>query len=126
MMSTSLSQAEKKQEFLKEHDRLAHLFVTDRFAFELERKRIINKTIDEMRCSEAAREKMRRQQKDLDRVLKGAGSAENRLAMIQALFWHHVVNRWQPALQEFLTATSWVKNSKGRRPTLYQVKKSMH
>ncbi len=121
-MSDFPSQAEENQEFFKEHDRLANLFVTDRFAFEQERKRIINKTIDEMRCSEEAREKMRRQQKDLDRVLKGAGSPENRFAMMQAIFWHQVVNQWQPALQEFLTTVNSVKKNKPNRSLLSLVK----
>lgn len=114
--------AEENREFLKEHDRLANLFVTDRFAFELERKRIINKTINEMCCTEEKREKLRLQQKDLDRVLRGAGSSENRFAMMQAIFWHHVVNRWQPVLQEFLTATNSVKKNKPNRSALSLVK----
>ncbi len=51
-----------------------------------------------MCCSEEFKEKLRAQQKELDKTLKGMGSHENRLAMIQALLWHHVVNSWQPAL----------------------------
>ena len=121
-MAELSSQSEENQEFLKEHDRLANLFATDRFAFEQERKRIINKTIDEMCCSEEARQKLKMQQKDLDRVLKGAGSPENRFAMIQAIFWHHVVNQWQPALQEFLTTVASVRKSKRNRSTLSLVK----
>ena len=120
-MSDFLPKAEKNQEFLKEHDRLANLFVTDRFAFEQERRRIINKTIDDMCCSQEAKEKLRIQQKDLDRVLKGAGSPENRFAMIQAIFWHHVVNQWQPALQKFLTTANSVKKNKRNSSALFLV-----
>lgn len=115
--------AERERECLKEHDRLANLFATDRFAFELERKRMIDKTIDEMHCSDEAKENLRRQQKDWNRVLKGAGSAENRFAMIQVLFWHHIVNKWQPALQKFLTTTNSLKKNKPTRPTLSVVEK---
>lgn len=121
-MANFLSQTEKKQAAEKEHDRLAKLYVTDRFAFEQERKRIINKTIDEMHCSEEGREKLRLQQKDLDRVLKGAGSPENRFAMIQAIFWHHVVNKWQPALQEFLATADSGKKNTCNRSDLHLVK----
>jgi hypothetical protein len=38
----TVSISDKHQQYLDEHDRLANLFVPDRFAFELERKRIIN------------------------------------------------------------------------------------
>jgi hypothetical protein len=40
--------AEKHQEYLNEHERLAKLFVTDRFAFEMERKRLIDEAIDDI------------------------------------------------------------------------------
>lgn len=122
-MSDLLSKAEKDREFFKEHDRLAKLYVTDRFAFEMERKQIIDKTIDNMCCNEEFKEKLRVQQKDWDRILKGAGSAENRFAMIQALFWHHVVNEWQPALQEFLTTLNSLKKSKRNRSVYLLFKK---
>ena len=122
-MADFLSKAEKHQAFLNEHDRLANLFVTDRFAFELERKRIIHKAIDDMGCSEESNEKLRTQQKEWDRILKGAGSAENRFAMIQALFWHHVVNEWQPALQKYVTTLNSFQKDKHKQSTLSLVKK---
>ncbi|MGB3211067.1 MAG: DUF3135 domain-containing protein [Desulforhopalus sp.] len=122
-MSDSLSKEGKKREYLTEHDRLAHLFVTDRFAFEIERKRIIADTIEDICSTDECKEKMRAQQKELDRILKGSGSAENRFAMIQSLFWHHVVNEWQPALQEFQTALSSLKYDKKKRSPLSLVKK---
>lgn len=122
-MSDFLSKAEKHQEYLNEHDRLAKLFVTDRFAFEMERKRIIDRTIDDMCCSEEFKEKSKKQQKELDRILKGAGSAENRFAMIQALFWHHVVNKWQPAMQKYFPTLGSLKKSKQNRSELSLVKK---
>lgn len=123
-MADLLSKAEKHREYINEHDRLANLFVTDRFAFEMERKRIISGAIDDMCCSEEIKERLRAKQKELDRTLKGMGSAENRLAMIQALLWHHVVNKWQPALQEYLTTLHSLKEeSKRNRSALSLVKK---
>lgn len=47
-MSDVLAKAEEYRGYLKEHYRLANLFVTDRFASELERIRIINETIGDM------------------------------------------------------------------------------
>jgi len=95
-MQNSLSKTRKQQGFLDEHDRLANLFVTDRFAFELERKRVLDEVIAGMyNC-----EKRRAEQKELDRILNRMGSSENRFAMIQALFWHHMINNWLPMLEE--------------------------
>jgi hypothetical protein len=84
----------------------------------------IDKTIDDMCCSsEEFKEKLRIQQKEWDRVLKGAGSAENRFAMIQALLWHHVVNKWQPDLQKYLKALNSLKKSKRNQSVSSLVKK---
>lgn len=120
---SGVSQTEKRLEFLREHDRLADLFVRDRFAFEKERQRSINETIDEMCCSEERKDKLREQQKDWDRILKGAGSAENRFAMIQALFWHKVVNDFQPALQKYVKTLHSHQKSKKDRCAFILVKK---
>jgi hypothetical protein len=121
-MADLSSSAIKHQEFLNEHDRLAKLFVTDRFAFEIERKRIIHEAIDNFGCSEKSKNRLRTQQKEWDRILKGAGSAENRFSMIQALFWHHVVNEWQPALQKYVTTLNSTQIGKNKRSTLSLVK----
>lgn len=118
-----LPKAEKNQEFLEEHDRLANLYVTNRFAFEKERKRIINETINNMSCREELKEKLRAQQKDWERILRGTGSAENRFAMIQALFWHQVVNNFQPALQTCVATLHPLKNSRRRQSALTLIKK---
>ncbi|MGB3211687.1 MAG: hypothetical protein WBB19_13370 [Desulforhopalus sp.] len=69
-MSGFLPKSEKDRKFLEEHDRLASLFVTDRFAFEMERKRIIDEIIDNMCCSEKSKDRLRVPQKEWDRVLK--------------------------------------------------------
>ena len=122
-MTDSSLKAEKHQEYLNEHERLAKLFVTDRFAFEMERKRLIDEAIDDICWCDEVKERMRAQQKDLDRILKGAGSTENRLAMIQALMWHHVVNNSQPALQQYLKSLHSFKRIKLNRIALSLVKK---
>lgn len=54
-----MSKADKHQQYLDELDRRASLFVTDRFAFELERKRILDRAVDGM----DNHKKMRVQQK---------------------------------------------------------------
>ena len=95
---------EKRQEYLQEHERLARLFVTDRLAFERERRRLIEQTIEDSCRSAPIQERMRGLQKNLDRILKSAGSNENRLALIQAFFWDHIVNKWQPTLHIYLEA----------------------
>lgn len=124
-MAYSISNSEKHRKYINEHNRLADLFTTDRFAFEMERKRIIKETINNMSGSEEFKEKMRAQQKKLDKMLKGAGSAENRLALIQALFWDHVVNSWELAMQNSIHTLNSFKRSKHDRPALSLVRKSV-
>ena len=119
-MVDNISKADKQhQQYLDEHDRLTSLFVTDRFAFELERKRILDEAIDSM----YTREKRKAQQKEWDRILKGIGSAENRFAMAQALLWHHMVNIWQPDLQEYSTALNVLVKGLCNRPVFTLAKK---
>ncbi|MFP7754967.1 DUF3135 domain-containing protein [Thermodesulfobacteriota bacterium B35] len=80
----------------EEHRRLKTLFKEDRLAFERERRRLISETIasyDDPRI----RESLQRQQQQLDRVLRHAGSAENRFSLIRAMFWDQIVNRFIPA-----------------------------
>jgi len=124
-MSDSTSKADKQREYLDEHDRLANLFVTDRFAFELERKHIINQTIDHM--DDKLKEKLRAQQKEWDRILNKSGSNENRFAMIKTIFWHHVINNWQPDLQQHSTTlkTLAVGSKRSRPPLSFMDKKSL-
>ena len=122
-MSDFSSKEEKRQNYLNEHDRLSNLFITNRFAFELERKRIIREAIDDMACSEEIKDRLRARQKKLDKTLKGMGSSENRFAMIQALLWHHVVNKWQPALQNYSVTLNSFEKSMYQQRTVRLVKK---
>ncbi len=109
---------EKERKYLEQHDRLAHLFVTDRFAFEAERKRMIDKTKNGRGYSEEIKEKLNLRQKNLDRALKGAGSPENRFALIQAFFWHCIVNEWQPAFKKHFPVLNSLKKSTPDHSTL--------
>lgn len=117
-MHDSVSNDDKHHQYLDEHDRLANLFVTNRFAFEQERKRILRAAINTMEHPENRKE----QQNELDRILKGIGSSENRLAMIQALFWHHLFNNWQPELHEQVGHLNALVNTIRTRPVLTLVK----
>ena len=101
-----------KQRYIEEHERLANLFITDRFAFELERKKLLQESINFTHH----RDKLQQQQEEWDRILNGTGSPENRFAMIQSLFWHHIVNEWQPTIQEASEALKTLVNSKAPTP----------
>lgn len=105
---------DKRQQFLDEHDRLANLFKDDRFAFERERKRIIKESIDHM----YTRDRRRLQQQELDRILSSTGSSDNRFAMIQALFWHNLFQKWQPALHNNSTTLEKLVRSPKEVPLL--------
>jgi len=109
---------ERQRQCLEEHDRLSNLFVSNRFAFELERKRLIQSTID----SNENRERLQKQQNEWDKILNGIGSAENRFAMIQSLFWHDFVNNWQPGLEEAVSDLNTIILRIGSRKKLFLVK----
>ncbi len=109
---------EWKQQCLKEHERLSNLFTSNRFAFELERKRLIQDTIDRR----VNKEKLQEQQNEWDRILNGIGSAENRFAMIQSLFWHDFVNNWQPGLEAVDTELNTIMLGMGSQKDIFLVK----
>lgn len=113
-MPKAISLADRHEQYLAEHSRLARLFATDRFAFELERKRILQENIDEM-CNPQQR---KAEQKKLDKMLKGIGSGENRFALIQALLWHHMINNWQPKIERCSTALHDLTKGSPKQPPL--------
>lgn len=85
---------------LEEHARLNKLFKEDRFAFERERKRMIDEVINSAR-DEEQKERLKALQKSWDDKMKKAGSKHNRLVIAQHLFWKHVEEKWNPALQDY-------------------------
>lgn len=84
---------------ITQHERLHKLFVENRFAFELEKKKLINEII-EGAGDEAQKQKLRAIQESWDRKMKKAGSEYNRFVLAQHFFWEHVNNIWNPFLQE--------------------------
>lgn len=86
---------------LDEHERLTALFREDRLSFERERKCLIEAAIAAA-PDEKCKKKLTLQQQQLDKILQRAGSRQNRLAMMQALFWDHYVNEFLPALNRFI------------------------
>ncbi len=85
---------------IEEHERLHRLFKENRFAFELERKKMVNEIIENA-GSEAQKNRLRKMQESWDKTMKNAGSKHNRLVLAQHLFWEHVNNIWNPSIQEF-------------------------
>ena len=82
-----------------EHERLHKLFNENRFAFEIERKKMINNVIENA-PTETQKKKLKAIQESWDNKMKKAGSKNNRLVLAQHLFWEHVNNIWNPLLQE--------------------------
>ena len=113
-MSKISSLTSRHEQYIAEHHRMARLFTTDRFAFELERKRILKESIDEM-CNPNRR---RAEQKELDKMLKKIGSRENRFALIQAILWHHMINKWQPKMSNFSIALHELTKGSRKHPPL--------
>jgi hypothetical protein len=87
-----------RRDSLEEHARLSKLFKDDRFAFENERKRRIDELINSARDDEV-RDRLRALQNSWDMKMRNAGSKHNRFVLAQSLFWNHVYEVWQRALQ---------------------------
>ena len=89
----------REQRTLAEHDRLSRLYVENRFAFELERKKLIEECIN----NHSNRQKTFLQdiQHKLDHILKNSGSIHNRLVLMQMFFWDQVKERFNPALKDY-------------------------
>ena len=92
--------AQLKEQALKDHERLSHLFIEDRFKFELERKRVIEKKLKNIK-NEKRRGNLIKLQKKWDNILKNSGSAHNRFILIQMLLWGQVYDQFRPALNCF-------------------------
>ena len=108
---------------MEEHERLSRLFLEDRLAFEVERKRRIERAINRSR-SKAGRIRLRSLQQEWDNVLKNAGSPHNRFILIQMLFWNQVRDVWSPALNNYerkLRRTFNTHRLHGSRPTLRRI-----
>lgn len=90
----------REQEALERHARLARLFKEDRFAFERERRRMIEEVIESAE-DDGQKARLRAFQEDWNRRMKNAGSRQNRFVLAKAFFWEHFHDVWQPAIEEF-------------------------
>jgi tmRNA-binding protein len=86
-----------KKEAEELHDKLSHLFKENRFLFELETRKLIEEAIN-FENDERQKEKLSNCQKNIERILKNAGSDHNRLVLMKMLFWETVNDRFRPLL----------------------------
>ncbi|MCG8635647.1 MAG: DUF3135 domain-containing protein [Desulfobacterales bacterium] len=86
-------------EAIAEHERLSKLFKENRFMFELERKKAIEKTINQIE-RKRLQTNLRQLQEKWDNTLNHSGSAQNRFVMVQTMLWDAVHNQWLPALNK--------------------------
>ena len=89
-----------EEEALAEHARLSRLFREDRFAFEREKKRMIDEVINNAK-DEAEKNRLRALNDSWDRKMKNSGSKHNRFVLAQSLFWEHFHEVWQPTMERF-------------------------
>ena len=75
----------REKESLEKHARLSKLFKEDRFAFERERKRMIDEIIISVE-DEEQRNRLRVFQKSWDKKMRGAGSRHKRFIQAQTFF----------------------------------------
>ena len=104
-MSLHCEQEKQKREkqALKKHARLAALFRENRFAFEQERKRMIEEIINNA-SDEEQKKRLRALQDSWDKRMKGAGSSHNRFILAQAFFWEHFHEVWRPTIKDLNSA----------------------
>ncbi|MFW6147922.1 MAG: DUF3135 domain-containing protein [Thermodesulfobacteriota bacterium] len=95
-----MEKEQREKNALEKHARLSRLFKEDRFAFERERKEMINDVISSA-TDEKMREKLRAVQDSWDKKMKGAGSEHNRFILAQKLFWEHFQETWHLNIQRF-------------------------
>ena len=88
-----------EKEAIAQHERLHKLFNENRFAFEIERKKMLDEII-ESAGSESQKKRLRAIQESWDNKIKKAGSKQNRFVLAQHLFWDHFENIWNPFIQE--------------------------
>lgn len=99
-----LKWAEEKEKREKEsrekHAYFSKLFKEDRFAFERERKRMIDEVIGSVE-DEEQRNRLWTFQERWDKKMKSSGSKHNRFALAQSFFWEHFHETWHPAILKF-------------------------
>ena len=88
-----------KTQALEEHERLSRLFKENRFMFELERKKILERNIKRIQ-KKNLRNDLKEMQDQWDRIMKNAGSPHNRFVLMQTMLWDAVQNQWLPALNK--------------------------
>ena len=114
-MSNWFEEKEKREkESLHNHARLSELFKNDRFAFEVERKKMIEELISSA-PDEESRNRLRKFQAAWDKRMKGAGSPHNRFVLAQTFFWDHFNEVWTPAIEAFNHALNQKPVNKGLR-----------
>ncbi len=78
---------------------MSDLYKEDPTAFEKKQKELIEETITS--APKGAQLKLRLLQAKFDKLMRGAGSKENRLALAQGMFWTQFLDVFDPAIQEF-------------------------
>jgi hypothetical protein len=101
----SQDKEKREKESLARHARLSRLFNENRFAFEIERKRMIAEVIDSVE-DEKQRDLLVSFQNSWDKKMKNAGSPHNRYVLATTFFWEHFNEKWHPALKKINKALS--------------------
>lgn len=102
-MDQDVWEAEREQrekDSLAEHARLSKLFQENRFAFERERKAMIDAVISSAKDA-AEKRRLRTMQDSWEKKMRHAGSEHNRFVLAQTLFWDHFYEVWEPAVSQF-------------------------
>jgi len=88
-----------EQKALAEHERMSRLFRENRFLFELERQKAIEKIINRVKRKKLKKQLQMRQAR-WDKLLRNSGTVQNRLVLIQMMLWDAVNTEWLPAIEK--------------------------
>jgi hypothetical protein len=98
-MPFKFDREELKKESLKRHEERSQLFKENRFMFEIEAKKEVEKLIKS--APPERQDSLRKLQKKWDNAMKGAGK-HNRLIVAKTLLMDQFINKFKPALDPFL------------------------
>lgn len=89
---------ERLDRHLAYHEKMSRMFRENRFMFEIEKRKAVEKIINNARTTDS-KNRLTRLQEKWDTTIKHSGSNHNRLVLAEMMMWDFVRDIWLPALQ---------------------------
>jgi len=104
---------DREQQWFEDHEEMAQMFQENRLIFELERKRLIGEKIDRYADNHIG-PSLSRQQEELEEMLSGNPSPQNRMALVEKVLIDKLHNELAPAVQRLKELTQQQTSTKGK------------